>query len=152
MNTFWDSNCRDPWKCFSIGEFDCMLATPENQCQEAYHRTILKTKIPGQFKGSTEHVMQHAVPQLVKMDGLLLPSKINFEVRRTSQYTSHTAGIHLRIHLRYTRDTHGIHMGYTLGCTRNTPEIHSGYGIGYNSADNSGYSSGYISGYSSGYT
>ena len=53
----------------------------EQQCQEAYHRTILKTKIPGMFKGSTEHVIQAAMPQLVKMDGLLLPSEINFTVR-----------------------------------------------------------------------
>ena len=32
------------------------------------------------FKGSTEHVVQHAIPQLIKMDGLLLPSEINFKV------------------------------------------------------------------------
>ena len=120
MNTFWDSNCRDPWKCFSIGEFDCMLATPENQCQEAYHRTILKTKIPGQFKGSTEHVMQHAVPQLVKMDGLLLPSKINFEVRRTSQYTS-------RYSWDTPQDTPEIHSGYTWDIPWDAPGIHQRY-------------------------
>ena len=88
MDTFWNSNCLDPWKCWCIGEFDCMLATPENQCQEAYHKTILKRKIPGMFKGSTEQVIQVSMPQLVKMDGLLLPSEINFKVWQTSQNTS----------------------------------------------------------------
>ena len=58
-----------------------MLATPENQCEESYHKGILTTKIPGMFKGSTEHVIQVAVPQLVKMDGLLLPCEINYKVR-----------------------------------------------------------------------
>ena len=82
MDTFWDSNCRPGslWRNWCIGDFNCMLATPENNCQEAYHRTILKKKIPGMFKGSTEHVVQHAIPQLIKMDALLLPSEINFKV------------------------------------------------------------------------
>ena len=81
MHTFWDSNCLDPWKCWSTGEFDCMLCTAANQCQESYHKTIHRTKIPGMYKGSTEHVIQVAVPKLVKLDGVMLPSEMNFKVR-----------------------------------------------------------------------
>ena len=92
MDKFWDSNCRDPWKCWSVGEFSCMLTTPSNQPQESYHKTILKSKIPGMFKGSTEHVIHHALPQLVKMDGLLLPSQMNFKVQYAFGYGAQYAG------------------------------------------------------------
>ena len=79
MNKFWDSNCRGPWKNWSIGSFDCMLCTPSNQCHEAWHRDILRARIPGKFKGSTEAVMQDSLPQLIRFDGYLKPNKINLK-------------------------------------------------------------------------
>ena len=47
--------------------------------QESWHKTILGSKIPGMFKGSTEHVFTHAIPQLVSIDGIDLPSRLTFE-------------------------------------------------------------------------
>ena len=32
------------------------------------------------FKGSTEHVLTHAIPQLVLVDGCDLPNKLTFDV------------------------------------------------------------------------
>ena len=48
--------------------------------QESWHKTILGSKIPGMFKGSTEHVLTHAIPQLVLVDGCDLPNKLTFDV------------------------------------------------------------------------
>ena len=48
--------------------------------QESWHKTILGSKIPGMFKGSTEHVFTHAIPQLVSIDGLDLPNRLTFDM------------------------------------------------------------------------
>ena len=57
MNVFWDSNCVAPWDCWSICYLECMLATPSNQTPEAWHRDLLRKKIPGMFKASTSFVV-----------------------------------------------------------------------------------------------
>jgi hypothetical protein len=80
MDTFWDSNCVEPWNNWSVGLFDAPLCTPSNNAQEAWHRDLLRARIPGMFRGSTEHVFRVALPQLVQMDGLLKPTTIPFEV------------------------------------------------------------------------
>ena len=80
MDTFWDSNMTDPWDCWSICDFDLALCTPSNQVQESWHKQILKAKIPGMFKGSTESVIKVALPQLVRMDGYLMPTTLSFDV------------------------------------------------------------------------
>ena len=48
--------------------------------QEAWHKTILGSKIPNMLKGSTEHVLKHAIPQLVTIDGCGLPNVLTFDI------------------------------------------------------------------------
>ena len=43
-------------------------------------RICPQTKIPGMFKGSTETVFAKALPQLIEMDGLQLPTTLGFSV------------------------------------------------------------------------
>jgi hypothetical protein len=80
LDKFWNSYCVPPWDNWSIGEFDCMLCTPSQQAQESWHKTLLGSRIPGMFKGSTEHTLMVALPQLVRMDAMLLPDLLKFEV------------------------------------------------------------------------
>jgi hypothetical protein len=80
MDKFWDSNLCHPWDCWSLCDFDLALCTPSNQVQESWHNQILKAKIPGMFKGSTESVIKVALPQLVRMDGYLMPTTLSFDV------------------------------------------------------------------------
>jgi hypothetical protein len=80
LNGFWDEYCVSPWDNWSIGLFDCMLCTPSQQAQESWHKQIMQSRIPGMFKGSTEHVMHVALPQLVSMDAALIPDELLFHV------------------------------------------------------------------------
>ena len=80
MNVFWNEYCLPPWDNWSIGLFDCMLCTPSQQAQESWHKLILLGRIPNMFRGSTPHVFQEALPQLIRMDGLLASSVLNFDV------------------------------------------------------------------------
>ena len=57
-----------------------MLFTPHNQAQESWHKQILRSKIPGMFKGSTEGVFTTALPKLIRIDGLMLPNVLTFDV------------------------------------------------------------------------
>lgn len=82
MDSFWNVNCVPPWHNWSIGEFGTMLFTPSQNCQESWHKQILLSKIPNMFKGSTAHVIQVALPQLIQMDNILIPSTLNFKVYR----------------------------------------------------------------------
>ena len=36
--------------------------------------------LTGMFKGSTEHVLNEALPQLIELDGIMLPDMLNFDV------------------------------------------------------------------------
>ena len=76
----WNSYCLEGWDCWSIGLFSARLCTPSQNTQESWHRGILQAKIPGMFKGSTESVFANALPQLIEMDALLLPSTLQFRV------------------------------------------------------------------------
>ena len=80
MNTFWNGYCMNGWDCWSICATDTPLATPSQQTQESWHKQLLISRIPAMFRGSTAHVFEVAMPQLVQMDGLLMPSVLNFDV------------------------------------------------------------------------
>ena len=56
------------------------FCTPNQNCQESWHKRILRERIPGKFKGSTEHVMQVALRQLIELDATMIPSVLQFHV------------------------------------------------------------------------
>ena len=85
MDKFWYSNCVEPWDCWSICDFECMLATPLNQTQESGHKQLILKKIPGLFKASTAFVINTTLPLLAKIDGLSMSSKLQFEVETLSR-------------------------------------------------------------------
>ena len=60
LRSFWNEYMVHPWDNWSIGLFDCMLATPSQQTEESWHKLILRSRIPGMFKGSTASVMKVA--------------------------------------------------------------------------------------------
>ena len=80
MRPFWNSYCVDPWDCWSIGDFGCMLCTPSQQAQESWHKFLMRSRIPGTFRASTEYVFAEALPQLVELDGVLSPKVLGFDV------------------------------------------------------------------------
>lgn len=49
------------------------------------HKQLLKTRIPGMFKDSTEHVMHVALPKLVRMDDAHIQEKLLFDLAGTSK-------------------------------------------------------------------
>ena len=79
MKKFWNSYCVEPWNNWSM-TYDTMLCMPNNNPQEAWHRNLLRSKIPGMFRGSTEHVFSVALPQLIQLEGLLRPDMLTFHV------------------------------------------------------------------------
>lgn len=85
LRSFWNEYCVEPWNNWSLCSFDCMLCTPSQQAQESWHRSILQSKIPGMFKGSTEHVMQVSLPELIDMDATYIPDNLLFHVSRVPQ-------------------------------------------------------------------
>ena len=80
VRTLWNEYMTPPWNNWSIGLFDCMFTTPSQQAHESWHKQIMQSRIPGKFKGSTEQVFKVAIPELVKMDGILIPDKLLFSV------------------------------------------------------------------------
>ena len=80
MNTFWNSNCIEPWNNWHMGRADVVFCTPSQNAQESWHRDILRSKIPGMFRGSTETVFMTALPQLIIMDGIFMPTVLPFSV------------------------------------------------------------------------
>ena len=80
MKKFWNSNCIEPWSNWHMGRADVVLCTPSQNAQESWHKQILQSKIPGMFRGSTERVFMEALPQLIIMDGLLMPTVLPFSV------------------------------------------------------------------------
>ena len=45
----WNEYCQGPWFNWSIGQFDTMLCTPSQQCQESWHKLIFQNRIPGAY-------------------------------------------------------------------------------------------------------
>ena len=80
LTKFWDSNLVSPWDNWMIGDFGTKITTPSQQPEESWHKTILNDKVPDCFRGSTEYVFTIALPKLILLDGLLLPSKLCLHV------------------------------------------------------------------------
>ena len=79
----WNLYLEEPWNNWSIGGGSMNtvpFCTPNQNCQENWHGRILKERIPGMFKGSTEHVMQVALRQLIELDATMIPSVLQFHV------------------------------------------------------------------------
>ena len=80
IDAFWNEYLVAPWNNWSIGEFGCMLSTPSQQPQEAWHREIFRTLIPGHLKGSINSVLQIALPRLIQADSERIPDELCFHV------------------------------------------------------------------------
>jgi hypothetical protein len=80
---------------------DVPLCTPSQNTQESWHNNILIGKIPQMFGGSTEHVLAVAMPQLVKMDGYLLPDELSFDVIERSYSNAYATRILTHIYTVY---------------------------------------------------
>ena len=80
MRTFWNSYCVDPWDCWSIGDFACMLCTPNQNVQESWHKHLKTKRIPALFRASTERVFKEGLPQLIELDGINSPTVLPFKV------------------------------------------------------------------------
>jgi hypothetical protein len=80
LEKFWDVYCVAPWNNWSIGLFPGMFLTPSQQAQESWHNLILRSRIPGMFKGSTASVFSVALPKLISLDGYLMPDVLSFTV------------------------------------------------------------------------
>ena len=79
----WNFYLADPWNNWSIegGSMNTVpFCTPNQNCQESWHSRILRERIPGKFKGSTEHVMQVALRQLIELDATMMRSVLQFHV------------------------------------------------------------------------
>ena len=79
----WNFYLADPWNNWSIGGGSMNtvpFCTPNQNCQESWHSRILRERIPGKFKGSTEHVMQVALRQLIELDATMMRSVLQFHV------------------------------------------------------------------------
>ncbi len=80
MDVFWNSNCQPPWDNWSMGLTDTPNSGPNNNPHEAWHRDLLRGRIPNMLRGSTEHVFEVALPQLIELDGLFKPTQLMFDV------------------------------------------------------------------------
>jgi len=103
MITFWNSHCIEPWDNWTMAScIDVPLCTPSQNTQESWHNNILIGKIPQMFGGSTEHVLAVAMPQLVKMDGYLLPDELSFDVIERSYSNAYATRILTHIERSYS--------------------------------------------------
>lgn len=84
----WNQYLVPPWDNWSIGdELDTVPFANANQnCQEAYNKQLFLSRIPGQFKGSTETVIHVSMRQLVAVDGVIIPDKLDFDVPSTPSH------------------------------------------------------------------
>ena len=80
MDVFWNSNCQPPWDNWSMGLTDTPNSGPNNNPHEAWHRDLNRGRIPNMLRGSTEHVFEEALPQLIELDGLFKPTQLTFDV------------------------------------------------------------------------
>lgn len=94
MRKFWNSYCVEPWDCWTVGEFEVPLCTPSQQAQESWHRQLQTSRVPGMFRGSMELCMQVALPQMIRMDGLLNADQLKFKVS-ACLYTCMTVCMHI---------------------------------------------------------
>lgn len=117
MNKFWNSYCSGQWLNWSVGHLNTMFATPNQNTQEAWHRQLKDNRIPGLMNGSTETVFAHAIPQLVTLDGVLVPSELCYEVPamyREALVKADWFVSHKDTHIHPFRDTNGDIAYYVL--------------------------------------
>ena len=96
---------------------ETMLATPSNQAEEAWHKQILQSRIPGMFKGSTVKVITESLPQLIKLDGTLIPDLLRFDVPAVPRAVLEKALWYVRhkgTHIHMERDGKGGYIWYIL--------------------------------------
>ena len=81
MKTFEKSYLRDPWLNWSIFHAgNVPQVAPSQQSQEAWHRDLMRARIPGECKQSNERVLQKTLPRLIDNDALFIPDKLNWKV------------------------------------------------------------------------
>jgi hypothetical protein len=81
-----EQHLMPPWNTFSIGTYDGWLANcndlplilPSNQCQESWHRGIMRL-LKGKLRASTEIVLNESLPRLLLDDTINMPSTLCFE-------------------------------------------------------------------------
>ena len=81
-----EQHLTPPWNTFSIGTYDGWTAgcndhpliLPSNQCQESWHRVIMRL-LKGKLRGSTEFVLNTSLPRLLLDDTINMPSTLCFE-------------------------------------------------------------------------
>ena len=117
MNTFWNSYCMGGWDNWHMGVFPSALATPNQNCQESWHKQLAISRIPSMFRASTEMLFKEGLPALIERDAILLPTKLNFGVPAIPAGTMKKALWyieHQETHILEARDNDGEKMWYVL--------------------------------------
>ena len=81
-----EAHLSHPWNTFSIATYDGMnagchdfpLILPSNQCQESWHKGIMKL-LKGQLRGSTDHVLKVSLKRILLDDTINMPRELCFE-------------------------------------------------------------------------
>ena len=81
-----ESHLTYPWNTFSIATYDGMLdgchdfplMLPSNQCQESWHKGLMKL-LKGNLRGSTEVLLTSSMPRILLDDTLNMPRELCFE-------------------------------------------------------------------------
>ena len=84
--TLRESHFSATWNTFSIGTHDGMmtgchdfpLILPSNQCEESWHKGLMKL-LKGGLRGSTDHVLNVTLPRILLDDTINMPRELCFE-------------------------------------------------------------------------
>ena len=84
--TLRQAHLTPPWNTFSLGTFDGLasgcrdlpLILPSNQCQESWHKQLMKL-LQGKLRGSTDYVLKTSMPRILLDDTLNMPRELCFE-------------------------------------------------------------------------
>ena len=69
LNTLWSERLVSPCNNWYLGFCSVPAWTPSNQPQESWHNAGVMLRLAGQLRGSTEHVLQTALPKVMMLDG-----------------------------------------------------------------------------------
>ena len=75
------------WNTFSIGTHDGMMSDchdlplilPSNQCEESWHKGLMKLLKGGGLRGSTDYVLNVSLPRILLDDTINMPRELCFE-------------------------------------------------------------------------
>lgn len=82
LNRLWDSTmCGDYANWFLGYDQKTPLAPPSNQCQESWHQNGVMKVLKKDLHGSTETVLTVTLPNIMGLDGALMPEKLNLEIK-----------------------------------------------------------------------